>query len=157
SGSAHEAASRTGSRALSLSRQPARVLILRLRHIDRAPYVTLASVEANQHSQERLHIQSIRLRSTLPAVHQDARGVHNAVAHATSAQRTVDPESVAPRLVAAHGLARLSEPELALRATDFTLERIEIARVDPPTTRLAAAAVSKRQQPSHAAQLHCHV
>ena len=92
-----------------------------------APNVAFARVVPQQHPEQLADVQGIRLRAPEPAIHFDARRVHDPVRDPAGGQVPVQPEPVAARLVAAAHRGGGLQAEPLLGVGDLPGQPLEIA------------------------------
>ena len=129
------------------------ILLVGRRHIDDAPHLRLAALGADEHRHQLRRIESIRLRAPAAAIDFDARGVDDAVRDAAAHEIPMQPEAVAPRLVAAADRRRGRQSKVGLRASDLRLERLERPRRHRAEHRRLIHPRRHRQHPLGVAEL----
>src|ERR1039457_1151154 len=133
-----------------------RVFFLRRGHPYHRPYSPLSAGIAQQHRQQLVTIQPVGLGAPRAAVHFNARRIHHDVVDTVFDEPAVQPEAVAPGLIAA-AHARLRRK----RATRLGLgDALEQRRGVPCRQRIAAwtaRAVAQRQLPIFLTQFERHV
>jgi hypothetical protein len=100
-----------------------------------------------------VHIHAIRLHVAAASVDLDARRVDDAVLDALCEQEAVQPEPLAPRLVAAHDRRARRQAESPSCASDFRPQRLPIASRNRPLAWLLTEAGCERELPGRFAEL----
>ncbi len=133
-----------------------RVFLLRRGHPHHRPHPALARVVANQHREQLVTVQPVGLGPPRAAVDFNARRIHHDVVDTLLDEPAVQPEAVAPGLIAAMHARLRRKPATRLGLGDALEQR----RGVPCRYRIAARAarpVAQRQLPILLTQFEGHV
>ena len=125
--------------------------------MDRAPDLALTVVPTNEHFHELHCIEAIRLGSSAAAVDFDAGGVHHLVLDSLVQQEAMQPEAVAPGLVATDHRSILGQAESLLGGLDLKEQAQGAAGGDRLDPGLLAEADAEGQLPRTGAQIQSQV
>src|SRR4029453_4791289 len=123
------------------------VFLLDAGYTHHTPHLLLACQVAQEHRQEVVNVQPIRLRPAVAPIDLNTRGVDDMVHDALRYQVTVQPEPITPSLVATHDVCVLRQAKALLRPGDLLLESLDITSGDRPFAWLLRDTNSEAQFP----------
>jgi hypothetical protein len=126
------------------------IFIALARHVHHLPHASIARDKPHQHQHQLLGIRAVVLHAPRAAVHFNTGGIDDVILDAARVERAMQPEPIAPGLVAADHASGGRQREAPLRARDLVLEPIKRARGDAAHPRPLAEAGRKRQLPRRA-------